>query len=44
VLHGLVLFGWTDVMGFDYRVGFVLASGIQVALTYVGNKHLVFTS
>ena len=44
VLHGLVLFGWTDVMGFDYRIGFVLASGIQVALTYIGNKHLVFTS
>jgi len=41
-LHGLVLFGWTDVMRFDYRIGFVLATGLQFVLTYWGNNRWVF--
>lgn len=43
VLHGAVLYLWTDLAGFDYRVGFLLALFLQVALSYWGNKHLVFT-
>lgn len=41
-VHGLVLFGWTDVYGYDYRIGFVFATIFQVALSYWGNKTLVF--
>ena len=37
-----VLFLWTDVGGQDYRVGFLLAAGLQVVLSYFGNRHLVF--
>jgi putative flippase GtrA len=41
-LHGLVLYLWTDVYGFDYRIGFIIATIFQVALSYWGNKTLVF--
>lgn len=44
VLHGLVLWVWTDRLGLDYRLGFVLATGLQVSLSYLGNKFLVFKS
>lgn len=42
LLHGLVLLLWTDWQGWDYRLGFVLATGLQVTLSYLGNKFLVF--
>lgn len=42
VLHGLVLFLWTDWLGGDYRTGFLLATALQVSLSYLGNKFLVF--
>jgi putative flippase GtrA len=42
VLHGLVLLVWTDCYGFDYRLGFLIATAIQVSLSYMGNKFLVF--
>lgn len=42
--HGLILYFWTDLGGFDYRVGFVLATCFQVGISYVGNKTLVFRS
>lgn len=41
-LHGLVLFAWSDVWRLDYRVGFVVATAIQILLTYWGSKRLVF--
>ena len=41
-LHGLALFAWTDSYGFDYRFGFLLATAMQVLLSYFGNKYLVF--
>lgn len=44
VLHGLVLWLWTDRLGLDYRIGFVIATGMQVSLSYLGNKFLVFKS
>ena len=43
-LHGVILYGWTDIYGFDYRVGFIVATILQVALSYLGNKTLVFKS
>lgn len=42
LLHGLILWAWTDRLGLDYRLGFVLATGLQVSLSYLGNKFLVF--
>lgn len=42
VLHGLVLSAWTDWLKLDYRWGFLIATGLQVSLSYLGNKLLVF--
>ena len=42
VMHGLLLWVWTDIQGLDYRLGFLLATAIQVSLSFVGNKWLVF--
>jgi len=42
LLHGLVLLLWTDWYGLDYRLGFLIATAIQVSLSYLGNKFLVF--
>jgi putative flippase GtrA len=42
VLHGLFLFAWSDWHGLDYRAGFFFATVIQFALSYLGNKFLVF--
>jgi putative flippase GtrA len=41
-LHGLVLYAWTDLQGWDDRLGFLLATMLQVSLSYWGNKYLVF--
>jgi len=43
VIHGLMLSIWSDWLNFDYRVGFLIATGIQVILSYFGNKIMVFT-
>jgi putative flippase GtrA len=42
IVHGGVLLVWTDWLGLDYRLGFVLATALQIALSYLGNKFLVF--
>jgi len=42
VMHGLVLFTWTDVGGLDYRIGFLLATVVQTISSYLGGKHWVF--
>lgn len=42
LLHAGVLFLWTDTMGWDWRWGFVLATGLQVAISYSANKWIVF--
>ncbi|MBF7728990.1 GtrA family protein [Pseudomonas sp. N040] len=42
LLHGGVLLVWTDHFGLDYRLGFLLATVLQVSLSYLGNKFLVF--
>jgi putative flippase GtrA len=43
-LHALVLYFWTDRWGLDYRLGFVMATSMQVLLSYLGNRILVFPS
>ncbi len=42
LVHGAVLFLWSDWMGYDYRLGFLLATAVQIAGSYLGNKFLVF--
>ncbi len=42
LLHGAVLHAWTDIHGWSYHTGFALATLIQVSLSYMGGKHLVF--
>jgi putative flippase GtrA len=42
VLHGFVLFIWADYYHLPYQIGFLLATGLQVCLSYIGNKKVVF--
>jgi putative flippase GtrA len=42
LMHGLVLYLWTDLGGLDYRVGFVVGTTLQIAISYTGNRLLVF--
>jgi putative flippase GtrA len=41
-MHGLFMYVWTDRFEFNYLIGFVLATGIQVLSSYFGNKLVVF--
>src|SRR4051794_8639573 len=34
-MHAGLLFVWTDRMGYDYRIGFVIATGLQLGLSYL---------
>lgn len=36
------LFLWSDVLGFNYKMGFVIAVIIGTVLSYMGNKFWVF--
>lgn len=42
LVHGLILFIWTDWYGLDYKLGFIISTAVQVSLSYFGNKFLVF--
>jgi putative flippase GtrA len=42
--HGLALFVWSDLLGWNYIQGFVLATAMQILLSYLGNKLWVFTA
>lgn len=44
LVQGIWLFGWTDVAGLDYRIGFVLGLALQIAGAYFGGRHWVFKS
>ena len=41
LMHGIILFAWTDIGNFDYRSGFIFATALQMTLSYIGNKFLV---
>src|SRR4051812_42021704 len=40
--HATVMYVWTDRMGLDYRIGFLLATCMQMAFSFVANKLVVF--
>jgi putative flippase GtrA len=42
LMHGALLYVWSDHLQLNYRVGFMLAVALQVALGYLAGKHLVF--
>ena len=42
IVHGVILFLWTDLYQLDYTIGFLLATIVQFASSYVGNRLLVF--
>jgi putative flippase GtrA len=42
LLHGAALYGWSDLLGWDYRTGFLIATLLQIIFSYWGNKLLVF--
>lgn len=41
--NGLFMHLWADLLGWDYRIGFVFATAMQMVLSYLGNQRLVFT-
>ncbi len=42
VLNGGLMAVWSDLLKFDYRIGFVLISIVQFILSFLGNRLLVF--
>lgn len=42
LLHGVLLYVWTDVLALNYIAGFGIATVMQVIFSYWGNKVLVF--
>lgn len=42
MFHGVFLWMWTDWQGFGYSIGFLIATSIQISISYLGNKFLVF--
>lgn len=42
LLHGFVLYIWSDMYNLSYHIGFLLATFLQISLSYIGNKVLVF--
>jgi len=44
IVHGITLAVWTDWLALDYRIGFLLATFLQFALSYSGNRWWVFRS
>jgi len=42
LVHGGVLFVWTDLMRLEFRIGFVLATALQMLMSFSANKLLVF--
>ncbi len=42
ILHGLFLYFWSDRLGFDYSIGFLLATGMQMVISFIANKFMVF--
>lgn len=42
LLHGVIMFIWSDKLNLDYRVGFMIATCFQFLFSYMGNKKMVF--
>jgi len=42
ILHFSVLFVWHDYLGLDFRFGFLIATALQLPISYIANKYIVF--
>lgn len=42
-VHSSVLFIWTDTYSLDYKIGFLIATTIQLIITFTSNKLVVFS-
>ena len=42
LLHGGAMALWADIGGLDYRIGFLLFTGMAAVLTYLLNRFFVF--
>jgi putative flippase GtrA len=42
LMHGGVMWLWSDVSRLDFRAGFVIATLLQFVLSFAGNRYLVF--
>jgi putative flippase GtrA len=42
-MHASVLFIWTDQFGYDFRIGFIVATGLQMMISFIANRFLVFS-
>lgn len=42
ILHGILMYIWVDLYLQDYIIGFLIATAMQIACSYIGNKVLVF--
>ena len=42
LVHAAVLLIWTDWLKMDFRIGFLIATLLQVSMSYIGNKRIVF--
>lgn len=42
LMHGVILYIWSDLYRMDYRIGFIIATILQILLSYTGNKKIVF--
>ena len=40
--HAGVHLVWTDWFGYDFRMGFLLATGLQVMISFIANRPMVF--
>jgi putative flippase GtrA len=42
LMHGGVMWLWSDVSKLDFRAGFFIATALQFVLSFAGNRYLVF--
>ncbi|AJC46008.1 GtrA family protein [Xanthomonas sacchari] len=42
LLHAGILYLWTDVYALDYTLGFLVATCMQVSVSFIANKFMVF--
>jgi len=43
-VHTMVMWVWADHMGWNYTLGFLLATAFQMGGSFFGNKYFVFKS
>jgi len=42
ILNFIIMYLWSDIMGYNYNYGFIIATILQFLFSYFGTKKLVF--